>query len=126
MGLQTWKNEGKGEKITKPDVTIGKNYLSKDEIDNLNRLVSMYLDWAENFARRQKLLTMKDWAEKLDGFLEFNAYDVLPDYGKVRRDDANKHALREFEKFRVVQDRQYKSDFDKVVDKIKTNKKLTG
>ncbi|MFI3158493.1 MAG: virulence RhuM family protein [Methylococcaceae bacterium] len=125
MGVQTWKNGSKKGKITKLDVTVGKNYLSKDEIDDLNRLVSMYLDWAENFARRHKPLSMKDWAEKLDGFLDFNAYDVLSDYGKVRREDANRHALKEFEKFRVTQDREYKSDFDKVIDKIKTNKNLS-
>lgn len=124
MGLQTWKNQGKGGKITKPDVTVGKNYLSKDEIDALNRLVSMYLDFAENFARRQKPMTMKEWAEKLDSFLEFNAYDVLSDYGKKRREEADKRALIQYEKFRVVQDREYKSDFDKIVDDIKINKKL--
>jgi hypothetical protein len=124
MGLQSWKN-GKG-KITKLDVTVGKNYLTKDEVDDLNRLVSMYLDWAENFARRHKLLTMKDWAKKLDGFLEFNAYDVLSNYGKVSREGANRHALNEFEKFRVIQDIEYKSDFDQIVDKIKTNKKISS
>ncbi|WP_442498145.1 RhuM family protein [Methylobacter sp. sgz302048] len=125
MGLQTWKNEGKGGKITKLDVTVGKNYLTKDEVDNLNRLVSMYLDWAENFARRHKPMTMKDWAEKLDGFLEFNAYDILTAYGKTRRENAELHAIREYEKYRIVQDREYKSDFDKVVDQIKINKKLS-
>ena len=124
MGLTSWKNEKVGGKVTKLDVTIGKNYLEKNEIDDLNRLVSMYLDWAENFARRQKVLTMKDWAEKLDGFLEFNAYDVLENYGRVRRDVAERHAVCEYEKFRVVQDRQYKSDFDRVVDDIKVKKKL--
>lgn len=124
MGLQTWKNQGKGGKMTKPDVTVGKNYLSKDELDALNRLVSMYLDFAENFARRQKPMTMKEWAEKLDSFLEFNAYDVLADFGKKRREDADKRALIQYEKFRVVQDREYTSDFDKIVDDIKINKKL--
>ncbi len=124
MGLTHWKNEGVGGKITKMDVTVGKNYLSKTEIDELERLVSMYLEWAENFARRQRALTMADWAAKLDGFLEFNTYDVLNNYGAVKRDDAERCALREFEKYRVVQDKDYKSDFDKIVDEIKITKKL--
>jgi hypothetical protein len=124
MGLTHWKNEGKGGKITKTDVTVGKNYLTIDEIKNLDRLVSMYLDWAENFARRQRPLTMAEWAQKLDGFLEFNAYDVLDNFGKVERDKAEKHAVREYEKYRIVQDQQYKSDFDRVVDEIKISKKL--
>lgn len=119
MGLAHWKNEGRGGKITKADVTVGKNYLNHEELKELERLVSMYLDWAENFARRQKALTMKDWAEKLDGFLEFNAYEILKDFGRVKRSDAERHAIGEYEKFRVVQDMEYKSDFDKVIDEIK-------
>lgn len=124
MGLSTWKNEGKNGKITKLDVTVGKNYLTAEELDDLNRLVSMYLDTAENFARRRKSLTMKDWIEKLDGFLEFNAYDVLKNYGIVKRDAAERHALAEYEKFRIIQDREFKSDFDKIVDEIKTKKQI--
>ena len=124
MGLTSFKNEGRGGKITKQDVTIGKNYLNHEESDGLNRLVSMYLDWAENFARRHVPMTMKDWAEKLDGFLSFNAYEVLNGYGKVTREIAEKRAIAEYEKFRVVQDSEFKSDFDKVVDEIKINKKL--
>jgi hypothetical protein len=125
MGLTFWKNENKGGKVTKYDVTIGKNYLSQDEVNEMNRLVSMYLDWAENFARRQVPLTMKDWAEKLDGFLRFNAYDVLSNYGTVRRETAEKSAFVEYEKFRVVQDKEFHSDFDKVVDEIKFTKSLS-
>lgn len=124
MGLTNWKNENRSGKITKIDTTIGKNYLTKDEIENLERLVSMYLDWAENFARRQRPLTMAEWTKKLDGFLEFNAYDVLENFGKVKRERAEQHAAQEYEKFRVVQDRNYKSDFDKVVDEIKISKRL--
>lgn len=124
MGLTHWKNEVTGGKVTKIDVTVGKNYLSKSELEDLDRLVSMYLDFAENFARRQKPLTMNEWVRKLDGFLEFNAYDVLDNFGKVRRNIAEKHAVQEYEKFRVVQDIEYKSDFDKVVDEIKVKKKL--
>lgn len=124
MGLTHWKNEGRGGKITKTDVTVGKNYLKKEEIENLERLVSMYLDWAENFARRQRPLTMEEWAQKLDGFLEFNAYEVLDNYGTVKRAEAERRAVFEYEKFRVVQDKNYKSDFDKIVDDIKISKKL--
>jgi len=90
----------------------------------LECLVSMYLDWAENFARRQRSLTMAEWANKLDGFLQFNAYEVLENCGRVRRGDAQKRATIEYEKFRVEQDRSYRSDFDKIVDDIKIRKKL--
>lgn len=124
MGLYSFKNAIKHGKITKLDVTVGKNYLNQEELDNMNRLVSMYLDSAENFARRHKTMTMQDWAERLDGFLEFNAYDVLKNYGVVKRDAAERHALAEYEKFRVIQDREFKSDFDEIVDEIKTKKQL--
>ncbi|WAW07260.1 virulence RhuM family protein [Oxalobacter formigenes] len=82
MGLTSYKNEKTGGKITKLDVTIGKNYLTEEEIRELERLVSMYLDWAEGFARRRIPMTMKDWAQRLDGFLSFNEYQILNDYGK--------------------------------------------
>lgn len=124
MGLQTWKNEGRGGKITKLDVTVGKNYLSVTELEDLNRLVSMYLDWAENFARRQMAMRMQDWIQKLDGFLEFNAYAVLNSYGIIRRDSAERAAITEYEKFRVVQDAEYRSDFDEVVDAVKARKRI--
>lgn len=120
MGLQTWSNQGKGGKITKIDVTIGKNYLTETEMTDLNRLVSMYLDWAENFARRQMPLGMRDWVQKLDGFLEFNAYAVLNNYGAVRRNTADRAAVSEYEKFRVIQDVEYRSDFDNVIDAVKS------
>jgi hypothetical protein len=122
MGLQHWKNEGANGKVTKSDVTVGKNYLSHAELRDLERLVSMFLDWAENFARRQKALTMKDWAQKLDGFLEFNAYEVLHAFGAVSRNDAERHAVSEYEKFRVIQDASYKSDFDRVVEDARIGK----
>lgn len=124
MGLTHWNNEATGGKVTKLDVTMGRNYLNQSEIDELNRLVSMYLDFAENIARRQKALTMKDWVKRLDDFLEFNTYDVLDNFGKISRDVAKKHAVQEYEKFRVIQDIEYKSDFDKVVDEIKVKIKL--
>jgi hypothetical protein len=120
MGLNSWKNERRGGKITKADVTVGKNYLNHAELEELNRLVSMYLDTAEGFARRQKAMTMQQWAEKLDGFLEFNAYEVLRDFGQVRREVADRRAAGEYEKFRIIQDREYKSDFDRVVEEVRT------
>lgn len=125
MGLTNWKNEKTGGKITRLDVTIGKNYLTEEELSELNRLVSMYLDWAENFARRKIALTMKDWASKLDSFLDFNAYEVLNHYGKIKRSNAEKHALIEFGKFRIQQDMEYQSDFDKLLESIQSNNNLS-
>jgi hypothetical protein len=124
MGLTYWKNSPKGGKIIKHDVSVAKNYLNKDEIDALNRLVGMYLDFAENLARRKIAQKMKDWVEKLDDFLRFNAYEVLENLGTVSRDSAERRAHAEYDKFRVIQDRDYKSDFDKIVDDIKNNQKL--
>jgi hypothetical protein len=119
MGLTHWKNSVTGGKVTKADSKVGKNYLQPDEIDELNRLVSLYLEFADNYARRQKLLKMKDWIERLDGFLEFNAYNVLKNFGKISRQSADRHAESEYEKFRLTQDRQYRSDFDKVAEDVK-------
>lgn len=124
MGLKTWENERCGGKITKRDAVVGKNYLTQEELQDLNRVVSMYLDSAENFAKRKKALTMKQWSEMLDGFLQFNAYGVLVDFGRVKRESAVRRAEIEYEKFRVTQDREYRSDFDKVVDAVKTRSKL--
>lgn len=124
MGLQTWENQKRGGKITKRDVPVGKNYLTAAELTELNRLVSMYLDSAENFARRRKAMTMQQWAQMLDNFLEFNAYDVLHDFGRVRREDAERRALVEYEKFRVTQDREFKSDFDRIVDAVRSKARL--
>jgi hypothetical protein len=124
MGLTHWKNEGKSGHITKSDVTVGKNYLSKNELEELERLVSMYLDFAENTARRQKLMTMTDWSKRLNDFLEFNDYKVLENFGAVSRERSERHAVHEYEKFRIVQDKTYKSDFDRVVDEVKITKKL--
>lgn len=124
MGLQTWNNQGRGGKVTKLDVKVGKNYLTASELEDLNRLVSMYLDWADNFARRQMPLRMQDWVLKLDGFLEFNAYSVLNTYGGVRRDIAMKAAISEYEKFRVIQDAEYRSDFDEIVDAVRAKQRL--
>ncbi|MBS4056392.1 MAG: virulence RhuM family protein, partial [Bacteroidales bacterium] len=124
IGLQSYKNADKNGKVTKLDVTVGKNYLTPEELDEMNRLVSMYLDSAELSAKRFKTMTMKDWVEKLDNFLKFNDYDVLKNHGAVKRESAERHAIAEYEKFRVIQDKEFRSDFDKVVDDIKTKKQL--
>jgi hypothetical protein len=112
MGLTTWKNSPEG-KILKSDIGIAKNYLNLEEIDELNRIVTMYLDYAENQAKRQIPMSMKDWSEKLDSFLLFNEYEVLKDAGKIKHAIALSLAEKEFEKFRVFQDTGYESDFDK-------------
>lgn len=124
MGLTSWKNEGRGGNILKSDVTTGKSYLKESELSKLNRLVSMYLDFAEGFAERQIPLTMAQWEQKLDGFLRFNEYDVLDGYGRVSRENADRKALAEFEKYRVIQDAEYESDFDRVVREIKAEGRL--
>jgi hypothetical protein len=117
MGMTTWKNSPKG-KILKSDVSIAKNYLNKKEIDELNRIVTMYLDYAENQAARQIPMSMKDWMEKLDGFLKFNDYSVLKNAGSISAEIAKELAAKEFEKFRVIQDEDYESDFDKEIKRI--------
>ena len=124
MGLTTYKNVKIRGKVTKLDVTVGKNYLAQNELEELNRLVSMYLDNAENFARRQIPMKMQDWSQRLNDFLSFNVYPVLEGYGNTRRETAEKRAVSEYEKFRVVQDKEFRSDFDNVVDAVRTNKKL--
>lgn len=123
MGLTSGKALQKDGKIVKADTKVGKNYLSHEELTELNRLVSMFLDFAENLVRRKMILTMQDWIQKLDDFLIFNGYAVLENFGTVRREAAEKYAEQEFEKFRVIQDKLHESDFDKIVEKIKTNKK---
>lgn len=117
MGLTTWKNAPDG-KVLKSDVTVAKNYLNAEEISELDRIVSMYLDYAENQARRGITMFMKDWAGKLNAFLQFNDYNVLKDAGKVSHDVAVQLAEGEYEKFRVQQDRDYISDFDKEVRRL--------
>lgn len=118
MGLTTWKNSPKG-KILKSDISIAKNYLNKNEIDELNRIVTMYLDYAENQAARQLPMKMKDWVEKLDVFLQFNDYSVLKNAGSISTNIAKKLATEQFEKFRIKQDSEYESDFDKEIKRIK-------
>ncbi|PKL69148.1 MAG: cell filamentation protein Fic [Methanobacteriales archaeon HGW-Methanobacteriales-1] len=117
MGLTNWKNSPEG-KILKRDVIIAKNYLDKEEISELNNIVSMYLDYAENQARRHKIMSMKDWIGKLDAFLKFNEYEILADSGKITAEVAKEIAGKEFEEFRKLQDKEYTSDFDKEVKKF--------
>ena len=122
MGLTSWKNAPDG-KIVKTDVSIAKNYLKKDEISELNEIVSMYLDYAARQARRHIPMTMTDWAEKLDAFLKFNDADILQDKGKVTAEIAKAFAESEFEKYRVIQDRLYQSDFDKMIEALESTDK---
>ena len=112
MGLTTWENAPDG-KILKADVTIAKNYLSKDEMNYLERIVSLYLDYAELQAERKIPMSMEDWAKRLDGFLEFNGNELLTGPGKISAEQAKLHAETEYEKYRIIQDRLYESDFDR-------------
>ena len=114
MGLTSWKNSPDGA-IRKPDVSIAKNYLDERELDGLNRIVTMYLDYAEFQARNGKTMTMCDWISKLNAFLQFNEKDVLDHLGKVSAEVAKTFAEFELEKFRVIQDRTLVSDFDTLV-----------
>jgi hypothetical protein len=121
MGLKTWKQAPQG-KILKSDVSVAKNYLNEAHIEELNRIVSAYLDLAENNAKRNQLMYMKDWSKFLTGFLQLSNYPILKDKGKVTMLEAKLKAEKEFEKYRVVQDREYESDFDKAVKKISESK----
>jgi hypothetical protein len=116
MGLTTWKKAPEG-KILKLDIGVAKNYLTKKEISELNRIVNMYLDYAENQAKRHKVMSMVDWVKKLDAFLKFNEYDILENPGKVSRQLAEEIANYEFKKYRKIQDKNYVSDFDEGVKK---------
>lgn len=114
MGLTTWKN-APGGKIVKTDVSVAKNYLFTNEIQELNEIVTMYLDYATRQARRHIPMTMADWAEKIDAFLRFNDADILADKGRVTAAIAKAFAESEFEKYRILQDKLYQSDFDKLI-----------
>lgn len=114
MGLTNWEGSPEG-KIHSYDVVIAKNYLSEDELKKLERIVSAYLDFAEGMAERHMPMTMADWEERLNSFLTLWNKDILKDNGKISAELAKAHALSEFEKYRVVQDRLYQSDFDKML-----------
>ena len=117
MGLQTWRNAPNG-KVLKPDVSVGKNYLAETQLQELNRVVTMYLDYAENQAQRGIPMKMTDWVSKLDAFLQFNEYQILDNPGKMSATAAKASAEKEYDKFRVEQDKVFESDFDQVVKKI--------
>ncbi|MBI4978665.1 MAG: virulence RhuM family protein [Spirochaetes bacterium] len=121
MGLTSWR-KGPAGKILPGDVAVAKNYLDKKELDHLNRIVTMYLDYAELQAVRNKPMYMKDWAEKLNAFLKFSEYEILTDAGSISHDVALALAMKEYEKYRVTQDKEYLSDFDKEIKRI-TGKK---
>lgn len=117
MGLTNWKHQETGGKVYKSDAVIAKNYLQEGEITALNKLVNMFLDYAERMAeKRTGSYKMEDWAKRLDMFLNFNEYPILTNAGKVSGEVAKRFAETEYSKFRVIQDREYKSDFNKLID----------
>ena len=122
MGLTTWADAPEG-KIKKSDVTVAKNYLSQDEMKQLNRMVTAYLDFAENMTLRHIPLTMQDWEMRLNSFIEMFDYGILQDAGKVSAEIAKLHAETEFEKYRVIQDRLFMSDFDRYMLELEENAK---
>ena len=117
MGLTSWKDAPNG-KIQKSDVAIAKNYLNKTHLEELNRIVSAYLDLAENYAKRQIVMKMEDWTVFMNNFLQLSSYPILTDKGKISQLEAKIKAESEFEKFRIIQDKNYVSDFDLEVKKI--------
>ncbi|RLD68303.1 MAG: hypothetical protein DRI95_03460 [Bacteroidetes bacterium] len=116
MGLTSWKNSPNG-KIRKSDVSIAKNYLDEKELKPLNRIVTMYLDYAEDQAEQGNVMTMKDWAEKLNAFLQFNQRDILQDAGKVTAAISKSFAESEYDRYKPIQDQLFESDFDKLIKK---------
>ena len=118
MGLMNWRKSPNG-KIEKSDVSIAKNYLSKDELDKLERIVTMYLDYAEFQAKKQIPMTMEDWAVRLNKFLDFNEMEILQDKGHITAEIAKTFAETEFEKYRVIQDKLFQSDFDLFLEETK-------
>ncbi len=123
MGLTSWKNSPNG-RIRKPDVIIAKNYLNEKELKSLNRIVTMYLDYAEMQAEQKIIMTMKDWSNKLTAFLKFNNREILENSGKISMELAKEFAISEFEKYKVIQDKTYSSDFDKLLEESKEYKKI--
>ena len=125
MGLTTWADAPDG-KIKKSDVTVAKNYLSQDEMKQLNRMVTAYLDFAENMTLRHIPLTMQDWEKRLNSFIEMFDYGILQDAGKVSAEIAKLHAETEFEKYRVIQDSLFMSDFDRYMLELEESAKKEG
>jgi len=122
MGLTSWRRSPKG-KIMPSDVVTAKNYLYKKELTELNRIVNMYLDYAEMQAARGRAMTMKDWIKKLNAFLKFSEHEILTNAGKISHEVAEELALKEYEKYRLIQDKNYVSDFDREVKKLLNSKK---
>ena len=122
MGLTTWADAPEG-KLKKSDVTALKNYLSQDEMKQLNRMVTAYLDFAESMTLRHIPLTMQDWEKRLNSFIEMFDYGILQDAGKVSAEIAKLHAETEFEKYRVIQDRLFMSDFDRYILELEESAK---
>lgn len=122
MGLTSWRRSPNG-KIMPSDVVTAKNYLDKKELTELNRIVNMYLDYAEMQAARGRAMTMKDWIEKLNAFLKFSEHEILTNAGKISHEVAEELALKEYEKYRSIQDKNYVSDFDREVKKLLDSKK---
>lgn len=118
MGLTTWKNAPEGENY-KSDVSIAKNYLTEDELESLNRIVTMYLDYAELQAKNKKVMYMADWAKKLDSFSQFNERDILQNNEKITNEIAKIFAEKEWEQYRQIQDQLYRSDFDLFLENAK-------
>ena len=125
MGLTSWKNAPDG-KIVKADVSVAKNYLYQNELSEMNEIVTMYLDYATRQARRRIPMTMEDWANKLNAFLKFNNAEVLTNKGTVKAEVAKAFAESEFEKYRVIQDRLYESDFDKFIADAEESANMEG
>lgn len=125
LGLITWKNAPNGD-IRKTDIVIAKNYLNQEEIKNLNEIVSMYLDYAERQAKRFNVMYMEDWIKKLDAFLQFNEEDILLDKGKISHELAIEKAENEFAKYKIIQDKTYKSDFDKFIEEVSKLEKINS
>jgi hypothetical protein len=122
MGLTSWRRSPNG-KIMPSDVVTAKNYLDKKELTELNRIVNMYLDYAEMQAARGRAMTMKDWIEKLNAFLKFSEHEILTNAGKISHEVAEELAIKEYEKYRSIQDKNYVSDFDREVKKLLTSTK---
>ncbi|MGI1745878.1 virulence RhuM family protein [Pseudomonas aeruginosa] len=125
MGLTHWEAAPHG-KIVKSDISVAKNYLNKEEMDYLERIVSLYLDFAELQAIRKIPMSMLDWARRLDGFLEFNGNEILTGPGKISHEQAKLHAESEFEKYRIVQDRLFESDFDRMLKQLEVDHPSQG
>ena len=125
MGLTSWENSPNG-KIIKSDVSVAKNYLTKAELESLGRIVNAYLELAEDRAKRKIPMSMEDWAKRLDLFLKFDEREILQDSGKVTTEIAGEFAESEFEKFRIVQDRLFKNDFDRMIKQIEDENRRKG